>query len=579
MSLTAWALPRLANIIPLDEDSLKQILDYACQLPKDAAATHLKDLLGDSPQSLEFITSFNSRREAPQASQSSAAAAAAAAAQDAAAASEVPRAPRRSKKQKQPLNKLPPPRQANEGTAYANASSPSGAYIKRDVEDYMSGAARRKDASPSQSTNAFALSDTPEARQLPVPSASRTPATSSPSTSAHPSPKLPPSAAGPLISSTKSSRSSSPAKSNAKAKIAISGGTSMKGQSTTINDLDSAIRTLEIQTNPTLSREDNARRRCNCNAHRHPLLAAAPNCLNCGKIICVKEGIGPCTFCSAPLLSPDEIQSMVRILREERGHEKMEANNALHRRADVSTTPRPFSGVNSTEAEKKLAAAKQHRDKLLSFQAQNARRTHIIDEAADFETPSAGQNMWASPQERALQLKRQQHVLRELQWNAKPEYEKRRVVVSVDLVGGKIVKRMGEIERPEDPLSDLSDSEQEDEEDDDYTFITANDSSSSSAQRPSGGAFGRNPLLGSVIRPVYKPAKEKGKLTEPSGAGSDAANGSSEANEDQENHPRKSIWRRVQDDKDDNEEVILDGGVYGGRYANPTLGEEEHAYG
>jgi hypothetical protein len=46
---------------------------------------------------------------------------------------------------------------------------------------------------------------------------------------------------------------------------------------TSISDLDAAIRSLEVSTNPTL------RRPCNCNASRHPLLTSAPNCLNCGK--------------------------------------------------------------------------------------------------------------------------------------------------------------------------------------------------------------------------------------------------------------------------------------------------------
>ena len=49
--------------------------------------------------------------------------------------------------------------------------------------------------------------------------------------------------------------------------------------------------------------------------------------------------------------------------------------------------------------------------------------------------------MWASPAERAQQLKRQQEVLREMEWNAKPEYEKRRVVASIDLQGRKVVRK------------------------------------------------------------------------------------------------------------------------------------------
>ena len=158
----------------------------------------------------------------------------------------------------------------------------------------------------------------------------------------------------------------------------------MHGASTALSDLESAIRTLEIQTNPTLSAQDGSKRKCNCMATRHPLLDAAPNCMNCGKIICVKEGIGPCTFCNTPLLSADETQSMIRILREERGKEKMAANNAGQKRAEVAHAPRPFSTPKTTapssdvdSENEKLAKAKQHRDKLLAFQAQNAKRTQV----------------------------------------------------------------------------------------------------------------------------------------------------------------------------------------------------------
>jgi hypothetical protein len=64
-----------------------------------------------------------------------------------------------------------------------------------------------------------------------------------------------------------------------------------------------------------------------------------------------------------------------------------------------------------------------------------------------------------------------------------------------------------------------------------------------------GGAFSRNPLLGGLIRPVIR-VEEKGKGRE---------------------SERKQTWRRVQDDNDDNEQWILDGGVYGGRADNVSL--------
>ena len=147
-------------------------------------------------------------------------------------------------------------------------------------------------------------------------------------------------------------------------------------------------------------------------------------------------------------------------------------------------------------------------------------------------------------------------MLREQEWNAKPEYEKRKVVVSVDLVGGKAVRRMGRVERPK-----------EEEQDEDMEAVAGgngNDAGGSSTGG-GGGAFSKNPLLGGLIRPVWK-GKGKDDTTE-------------QGEEDKENQPRKNTWRRVQDDDDDNEAWILDGGVYGGNDSERRLGDEEHACG
>ncbi|MCJ1420681.1 hypothetical protein MMC32_007040 [Xylographa parallela] len=543
MAASIWAVTQISRLLPLDDESLKQIIDYSSNLSKDAAAEHLKNLLGDAPQALEFITSFNSRRNAPALT---------------ANPPTQPDGPPRHKthKQKAPLNKLPPPRRPED---YGNTT---GAYQKKEEEEYMPSSYRRKDTAISST---LSLSATPAAIQ-------------------HPIPKLPPSAAGSLLSdlpnvrttsrpsSHPTSRTSSPVPKSAK--IALSGGMPMHGASTTLTDLDHAIRSLEIQTNPSLSSSDDvAGRRCDCQAGRHPLLAAAPNCLACGKIICVKEGLGPCTFCGAALLAPADIQAMVKVLREERGKEKMDANNAPQRRAEVAKVSRPFQApttsppLHSSPSSKSdnvdatLAAARQHRDKLLTYQAQNARRTHVIDEAADFETPSSGQSMWSSPVERAAQLKRQQKVLREQEWNAQPEYEKRRVVVSVDLVGGKVVRRMGKVEREKEP----------DEEEEGYQDMDLKGETGGAGHQIEGngtGAFGRNPLLGSLIKPVWKEAKGKDR------------SGNHESADKENTEPQfSSKWRRVQDDFEDNESLILDGGIYGGGEGERRLGQEEHAVG
>lgn len=227
-----------------------------------------------------------------------------------------------------------------------------------------------------------------------------------------------------------------------------------------------------------------------------------------------------------------------------------------HRKAEVSKVPAPFSNPRSggpTPGEHGMTAAeikaKEHRDRLLGFQSQNAKRTTVHDEAADFETPETGTNMWGSMEERAKQLKRQQKILAEQEWSAKPEWEKRREVVSIDVVGGKVVRRMGKVERPSEldvpvvnePVSVL---------------LTA----TSSNGNKGAGTFSQNPLLGKLIKPVYH-------------IGTDVAAG-------EEQKLRKKTWRRVQDDYDDDsaERLILDGGALGGIDTSLRRpGEEEHS--
>ena len=211
MASSTWATNQLSLLLPLDPDSLQQVLTYTSTLPKDAAAEHLKNLLGDSPKALEFISSFNSRRDAPPSS--------------APAAAEAPKSTRKPQKKKPPLNKLPPPRKVED---YGNTQ---GAYQKKDEEDYVAG--NRKVGNPKSGlAKTFALSDQPDAKQLPK-------TTSAPSTA---SAKPPPSASGPLISdlpnvragSRNASRTSSPAP---KTKVNVTGGTPMHGASTTLQDL------------------------------------------------------------------------------------------------------------------------------------------------------------------------------------------------------------------------------------------------------------------------------------------------------------------------------------------------------
>ncbi|TKX24169.1 hypothetical protein C1H76_3580 [Elsinoe australis] len=583
--LLTWALPRIERLLPIDQDSLKEVLNYADSLPKDAAAEHLKNLLGDSAQSLEFISSFNQRRRnAPMQSNSAPSSKPSSRQPSPPADGGVPRARSRQQKPKKNIHALPA-RQIEDRGNYG------GAYVKKDEEDYMAGSSKHSKVKDNSLASALSLASTPDISPEPPTTNAGVPSIISASASLQPSPAMTP----------KSSRTSSPAPSKSspnkanqtKTKVTLVGGKAMHGASTALSDLDSAIRTLELQTNPLLSSnsaEDLAKRQCNCMATQHPLLSMAPNCLNCGKVICVKQGLGPCTSCNSPLLSADELHSILRVLKDERGKERQTANNATHKRAEVAAKPKPFSGrdflsasastsispsplasthatpstsrdaspgptpslLSSSKQDAGLLAAKDHRDKLLAFQSQNARRTQIHDEAADYSMPVMSAdgsgtlrgNIWASPAERAMELKKQQRIMREMEFNARPEWERRKVVGSIDVSTGKVVKRFvrDEFEDQEDVGVSVGGAAED-----------GGELGGMAVERAEGergkGAFSRNPLLGKMIRPVWKAeGEEVGETRE---AGGEVA------------QKKKSTWRRVQDDLDDNEDVILDGGAKG----------------
>ncbi|KAL1980634.1 hypothetical protein VTN96DRAFT_3885 [Rasamsonia emersonii] len=535
--LVAWAVPTLSKLLPLDDESLKQIVTYSAGLSKEAAAEHLKNLLGDSPAALEFIASFNSRRCGDPSSTPQSGSASPRTTTDGensrSRQNENKNQQKKNKRTKAPLHSAGPPRRPE------NYGNVEGAYMKADKEeDYIPGTTSKAHRDTAGGTgSSTSLSDVPSLSTKPEallrPRTTDSPSDSSPATSRNPSPapktKAPPSAAGPLISDYLPNVKSKAAKSS---RHATSGTSSPSKQSVTTNniaDLTAAIAALEMSTNPTSAKN---RQTCNCNASIHPLFTPAPNCLNCGKIICSLEGLQPCSFCGAPLLSSSEVQSMIKELRAERGQEKMRAHNeSVH-----------HSGGPGLAADSKLEAAIAHRDKLLSFQAQNAQRTRVVDEAADFETPNVASTQWMTPAQRALALKKQQRILREMQEKARPEWEKKKTVMSLDIKDGRVVRTYQSA-----PAESAEDVDGAEEEDLDAAISAAGEESTSNG----GSALSKNPLLssGGLVRPVWKGAANA--------KGTDRAARRS-----------KQTWRRVQDDNDDNEQWILDGGLYG--YDNET---------
>jgi hypothetical protein len=239
---------------------------------------------------------------------------------------------------------------------------------------------------------------------------------------------------------------------------------------------------------------------------------------------------------------------MISALKSERGIEKMAAHNAAAQAPQV-------------DIDHSLAKAEEHKNKLLAFQRENARRTKVVDEVADFDTPEV--SSWMSPVERAKALKAQQRYAREMEEKNRPEWERKKMVMSLDVSGGKVRRMYNRVEASSLPVSSGDVSEDDGDEE------PGEDVGGGDVGR--GGTFTTNPLLvggGSgnfkLVRPIWTD-KHKGKEVDKS----------AETGSDESAKERMSTWRRVQDDNgDDGERWVLDGGVYGFETGKEGKGDE-----
>lgn len=284
-----------------------------------------------------------------------------------------------------------------------------------------------------------------------------------------------------------------------------------------LKDIEAALNELEIEKarDSFTSSDSNAvRRSCNCMATRHPLFEVAPNCLNCGKIICVKEGLQPCSYCGADLISEKEKIEIIKILQSERdlletkqdnpknkqvqqqasklaapkkikvslsagGNMWKEQEEALRKIEEESRKQREREEQAAKEQEeldeqiKELQHYERNKDKnpelmkaqerletLLNFQATGAERTRIIDNASDFEMPdlSSG-SMWLSATERALQLKKQQKQLRKIELQEKARTGRTKKVLEMVIKDGKVkmVEKLVTAEEPVEEKQEIND--------------------------------------------------------------------------------------------------------------------------
>ncbi|KAH7365890.1 hypothetical protein KP509_18G051500 [Ceratopteris richardii] len=135
---------------------------------------------------------------------------------------------------------------------------------------------------------------------------------------------------------------------------------------------------------------------CNCQATRHPLVT---NCLSCGRIVCEQEGEGPCNFCGALVLKEGSTYA------------------GLERCAG----PKSDSEV----------AARAFKDRLVEYGRTSSQRTTVIDDQSDYF--QIDDNAWLSEEEKQAIMKRQEEA------RLAEEARKKNVVVTIDLLGRKVI--------------------------------------------------------------------------------------------------------------------------------------------
>lgn len=268
--------------------------------------------------------------------------------------------------------------------------------------------------------------------------------------------------------------------------------------------LEAALKELDIKA----EQPGKKRKPCQCQATKHPLLTAAPNCLSCGKIICTAEGVGPCTFCEAPVLSKEQQVALIAEAKRKRAEQKQQLNQPKKSSSSGGGGGMPayasklgggnvFASFYDEEEEQNRLKAESHKEKLLEFQRTSAKRSTVIDQATDFELPTDQPNFWLSPQERALLIKKQQSNLRKLE--RKGQSSKRKVM-TID-VQTKQVK-----------MQDADSSSSSDEEE---VPVKKMDLSKKPTDASSAGTYAQNPLLKGIERPKFigkQTKKSKGQL-------------------------------------------------------------------
>merc|ERR1712136_613281 len=155
------------------------------------------------------------------------------------------------------------------------------------------------------------------------------------------------------------------------------------------------------------------RHACECQATKHKLIS---NCLHCGRIVCDQEGSGPCFFCGNLVCTKQELEFMNQGTKKAEQLKKKLLNDLPPTQLKTSTPlsqvsdlvkPPELPGKKAKIAEG-LVKAQAHKEKLLEFDQNHTKRTHVIDDESDYY--STGTASWLTEKEREAVQKKEEEL-------------------------------------------------------------------------------------------------------------------------------------------------------------------------
>lgn len=159
---------------------------------------------------------------------------------------------------------------------------------------------------------------------------------------------------------------------------------------------------------------------CECLGQKHSLVN---NCTECGRIVCMQEGSGPCFFCGALVCTREEQEILARNSKK---------SQKLYQKL-LTQTIEGDTGVKteSSAADEGLQKAIAHKNRLIEYDKSGVRRTKVIDDECDYFASDT--NRWLSKQERDA-LRKKEDELRE-----KRHGSRRQMKITLDFAGRKVI--------------------------------------------------------------------------------------------------------------------------------------------